>query len=144
MTSTTTEKLFTVDDLPRLKAEVRRLASLAPDFVYIALSATNENNPSCDNLAGGCDKYPKMTGCIIGQAIRNIGFAIPNTCRYQAVGQLLGSLGLDNTNLRGEIDKQYRDAMCWLMRVQNHQDFKNTWQSAIETADSSYVLNTLP
>lgn len=69
--------------------QVRILVQTYPDFVY----SYNSNHYSpCQYNDGGDPKYPKLCGCIIGQAARKAGIdttnwdAIPNETNYLDTG----------------------------------------------------------
>jgi len=131
MTTVGDQKQFTEPDLPLLIKEVRRLAKAYPDFVYVATASV-----ICDNLTGGCDKYPELCGCIIGQAVRNLGFTVSSDLGSKAVDDLLCELGLGRRVLH---NKTNAFSGKWLAFVQTLQDAKRTWNDAAAIADLEYV-----
>lgn len=138
MTVSTTSKTFTFNDIPAIVAEVRRLATEYPDFRYTTPSGAGP----CSNLTGGDSKYPELEGCIIGQAVRNLGFEIPAGCNVWTVDQLLSRLydpnwqvqwGVTHRDLRGK-------QLDWLITVQKAQDENISWAAAIQEADNPEIL----
>jgi len=126
MTTETPQKLFTPQDIPLLKAEIIRLATKYPDFVYRPPSAATILGvlSGCSNLSGGDERYPDCKGCIVGQAVQNLGFTIdPIYNRTPALG-LLRSLGLEIQSLHCELS--------WFTYVQIDQDKGCTWGQAIQ------------
>jgi hypothetical protein len=105
----------------KLIDEVRRLASKYPGFRY-----KGPNKFSSHYFEGGDSRYPEARGCIIGQALRNIGGQ-----RYipvdGAAGLCASELGLDGTEEEG----------FWLDDVQQYQVENRSWSTAIEMADEA-------
>lgn len=133
MTTETVPRQFVPGDIPEIVAEVRRLANEYPDFVYSLPHAAG----TCDNVTGGDPKYPDLKGCIIGQAVRNLGFWIPECCRVWTVDQLLSRLhdanwqpkqGVAHQDIRGLL-------LGWLTVVQSAQDEGVSWSEAVQAAD---------
>lgn len=133
--------------LVALVAEVRSLAMESPTNRYIpavereaaTLSQKHDMGVVCfyasgDNENGSC-------GCIIGQALKNLGV---NTAELDAVAAAkLAAAGVGN--VYRYFDREQADAgdkrLSWLISVQSQQDTAATWETAIKAADT---LNPIP
>jgi hypothetical protein len=98
---------------------IRSFANTYPDFVY----RRPEGHCACSNIDGGCDKYPNK-GCIVGQAMRSLGFEVTE---HGQVSTMCKQLGVDLSF----------DQRSWLNCVQTSQDCGKPWADAITEADNS-------
>lgn len=105
--------------IPVVEAELRRLATERPDFVYKNENVSGTcryNGPAVDG-----DKVVgnECTGCIFGQALQNLGWDDPTELsRIIGIIQLIG----DKTGISSPDRWQ---------RVQASQDCGATWSNAV-------------
>lgn len=109
----------------QLEAEVRRLAAENPDHVYV------RPEPGSRCYYRSPDDTP---GCIFGQAMEALGFAIP-----PGDGKFAGSIDGVMCNILG-IAPTF-DQEGWARAVQGVQDIGDTWASAVARADRLYPLH---
>lgn len=118
-------------------AEVRRVASSNPSFVY------------GEGLGGSCSYFGRGIGdptgqrCIVGQALHNLGVDMSGA--LEAENSLLGS------GLESEIEVLINERVVavdasvvevlWLSQVQTNQDIGVPWGRAVAHADGSRVLD---
>jgi len=132
----------TLESLEALVKTVRQLADTYPDFAYVP--ATQPNNESrCAYNTGGCDKYPGLSGCIIGQAVRKLNVDIPANMNLVGVQPILLLLpGVTATELKSEVNVV--KIAAWLQTVQAYQDSEKSWASAVSLADAEKNKNKPP
>lgn len=104
--------------------EVRRLADEFPDCVYTPVkSGVGNVECSCSNTYGQCSNG--TVGCIIGQAVKSVGYEIPTDYEDTDVCTLLDRLGIDYEN----------EELAFLEYVQGEQDQSRSWGESIKDAD---------
>lgn len=129
-----------------LHDEVVRIAAEQPEHIY--------ESPN----GGGCfythysDEEPPKPGCIIGVAIFNLtGKLVKQDGSYP--NELGG--GINTWEWRNILGADAEDEWCapmhsdpkrelthkWLARVQQEQDFKETWSDAVAKADELHPLD---
>lgn len=118
-----------------LAIAVRRLAYKYPDFVYSSGEGNDRGYvPRCSFNHGSCDKYPDRVGCIVGQAVRELGGRVHDDNNFAgisaAIAQIPGCLPVDyDKDVTAVAIKQ------WLETVQSNQDAGQSWQQAVMNAD---------
>jgi len=124
---------MTLETIQQLVKTVRHLADTYPDFHYLPTTQTN-NESRCAYNTGGCDKYPGLSGCIIGQAVRKLNVDIPANMNLVGVQPILLLLpGVTATELKSEANVVKIEK--WLQSVQLYQDSGKSWSRAVERAD---------
>jgi hypothetical protein len=111
---TATQTAVTAD---QIIAEVRRLASEQPDFIY--------QNPAWEGGIRGFCRYmhgENEPGCIMGHALYNLGLTPPAEGGVADVVQYDLGIGLTPSQAK------------WLSDVQRHQDRGETWATAVAWA----------
>lgn len=133
MNQSTETKKFKPEDVAAVVSEVRRLATEYPDFVY----RNGDEVVGCSNLEGGDTKYPHLEGCIIGQAVRNLGFEIPCICEEYNAARLLSHLYDETITCDAAPHPDLSPtAIEWLTDVQINQDASHPWRDAVSLADN--------
>lgn len=105
----------------QLVAEVRRLASEDPSFIYPVAATPPKDKPNC---LYNPDKH--QPGCIFGQALINLGDPVP-------VKDDRGNIGTQVWIKKIEATKAQ---IRWMMWAQQAQDQRMTWGDAIAYADA--------
>jgi hypothetical protein len=108
-----------------LKFEVIRLANEMPDFYYYP----EVIGGSFRYTSGGCDSYPDNSGCIVGQAARNIDpslYSVMENNDYKSIIKVL-SIAYINDKRSG----RDWELTSYLSDVQYNQDRKEKWLDCI-------------
>jgi len=76
--------------MPRPSAEevlvaAKKLIDATPDFVYVAPSIV------CRYNSGGDVRYPGQCGCLLGQALLQCGYRVPDTWEGSGIASLIRS-----------------------------------------------------
>lgn len=120
---------ITVEDVER---EVRNLAMREPDFIYTAQDVSSSACGYVGKVIGSAEGR----GCIIGQALQNLGVSKETLLDFE---KKTSDLRVDSgvyTLLPYLKIGGYGDH-SWLVKVQSHQDFGRPWGLAVELADDS-------
>lgn len=125
----------------KLRAAVEILARDNPDNIYHPDKYSGSEG-ACSYRRGFCDN--NTTGCIIGQALVNLGGIDDDLKDMDDVGpidQIIGSSLLVNQLFNDIPHKEERE---WLIVMQKEQDSGHTWGQALEVANErlSQCLNT--
>lgn len=111
----------------KLIAEVRRIVSENPEFIYFP---PTKDFPNCRYVWEG------KPSCLIGQGMANIGFDITALSEFDipsvdnTIENMLINFGI--TFSEQELD--------WIIRVQGEQDNRNPWEICLMVADDSFPL----
>lgn len=107
-------------------AKVRELAEDSPDYIYQAVYGF------CKNYHIDEDGNPiEGSGCIVGQALHEVGFSYAEIPQTANALKALNYLGLTSEGSRED---------NWLETVQSYQDNGYRWGAAVEAADHKYPL----
>ncbi len=112
-----------------LVQKVRELAAASPENLY---RKPNEDKPYCSYHSGLCTNG--SIGCIMGQALRLLGFDDERLVRcdgHGSIKEVLGSEQIPNAS-----DDTDRGALAWWLReVQGKQDTGFSWGQAVAEID---------
>lgn len=124
-----------------LKGEVRRLAEEHPSFQYKEQATELNFHEGCSYLGQSLAEPDKGQGCIMGQALVNLGVSREELKRFEGVG--VGTILRDSEVMEAPYDDvstsedRYSEYM-WLTLVQHHQDEGDDWATAVENAGTRY------
>lgn len=108
---------YTIEQATAIAAKVIEIANARPNARYYT------NGGGCSYFCGrvSCDGVSGPGGCLIGQAIKALGYPMP----------------CDNSGIRNHLTQWGRLVVDFLQAVQNHQDAGETWGEAVRQALTS-------
>ena len=117
--------------IEQLILEVRRLAKESPNNKYVAdnTDGSSFHSKACFYNRGTCTNG--ATGCIFGQALKNLGSPVPNQFDLGSGANIGAVLAHVQYNIK------HSPLVDWCRNVQKAQDKDEPWSECIVDADLS-------